>query len=358
MKRAFTRASLALLFIIGLAAALPASADTEGELGAAETQLNAAEADLQRVAAAWSQAQADLAETQDQIDLTQERVDDTRSQLLAIQGRLEDRAIEAFMTGGSAADLDVLLASDDFGDFSDRLEFVGNVVDKDLDLATAAEVQRVELERAEAELEALEEELSDEQAELARQRDSLASEVDRLEALKQQLEDKLAAEREAAREAAAEAAAAEAASTDTSGGGGGGGEPVGSGAIQVCPVQGGASFTDSYGDPRSGGRAHAGQDLLAPAGTPVVAVHSGSASQSTNSLGGLTVGLNHDGGGWTYYAHLSGYAAGGHVSAGTVIGYVGSTGNAGSINHLHFEYHPGGAGAAPVNPYSMLTAVC
>ncbi len=130
---------------------------------------------------------------------------------------------------------------------------------------------------------------------------------------------------------------------------------TGSGAISTCPVAGPVSFVDSFGWPRPG-HSHQGIDMIAAYGTPIVAVHSGNAVQTSNSLGGLAVNVYHD---WssdfTYYAHLSSYGSSGHVAAGQVIGYVGATGNAG-VNHLHFEYHPGGGSA--INPYSALVAVC
>jgi murein DD-endopeptidase MepM/ murein hydrolase activator NlpD len=138
----------------------------------------------------------------------------------------------------------------------------------------------------------------------------------------------------------------------------GGGLVIGSGDW-ICPVQGPRAFGNDYGDPRGGGRRrHQGNDILAPRGTPVVAPVAGTASRHDNRLGGHSFYL-HGVDGVTYYgAHMDSYSSNyGRVSAGTVLGWVGNTGDArGGPTHLHFEIHPGGGGA--VNPYPTLRRYC
>lgn len=120
----------------------------------------------------------------------------------------------------------------------------------------------------------------------------------------------------------------------------------------LFPVAGANEYIDSWGLPRSGGRRHKGADIMAAAGTPVVAVKDGVVTSGSSSLGGITLWLETDDGTRYYYAHLQSIAVGsGRVAAGQVIGYVGSTGNASaSAPHLHFEIHRPGA----VNPYPEL----
>lgn len=90
--------------------------------------------------------------------------------------------------------------------------------------------------------------------------------------------------------------------------------------------------------------------MLAPTGTPLVAVVSGSVQFKQTSLGGNSVWLNGNNGTRYFYAHLNGFEGSSRgVAQGEVIGYVGDTGNARGTPHLHFEVHPGGGAA--VNPY-------
>jgi murein DD-endopeptidase MepM/ murein hydrolase activator NlpD len=127
--------------------------------------------------------------------------------------------------------------------------------------------------------------------------------------------------------------------------------------LKVCPVQGGASYADTYGQPRGGGRLHIGVDLSAPVGTPVVAPVDGTVSFSSDGAGGNTFIMTGTDGNFYYGAHLSRQGPNsGSVRAGTVIGAVGQTGNA-SVPHLHFEIHPGGRGNV-TNPYPSVSRVC
>jgi murein DD-endopeptidase MepM/ murein hydrolase activator NlpD len=126
-----------------------------------------------------------------------------------------------------------------------------------------------------------------------------------------------------------------------------------------CPVAGPVSFIDTWGWARSGGRRHQGSDMMAASGTPVVAPVDGIVEARGNSLGGLSYHLYAADGTYYYGTHLSAYGATGLVAAGTVIGYVGQSGNArGTPPHLHFEIHPGGKGTPAVNPYETIANLC
>jgi murein DD-endopeptidase MepM/ murein hydrolase activator NlpD len=115
---------------------------------------------------------------------------------------------------------------------------------------------------------------------------------------------------------------------------------------------------DTWGAPRGTGRRHEGQDIFAPKGTPVLSATSGFVYNiGENDLGGQTVSVIGAGGRVYYYAHLDKYAPGleegDRVTTRTVLGYVGTTGNAqGTPPHLHFGIY---TGSGAINPLPLLT---
>lgn len=125
----------------------------------------------------------------------------------------------------------------------------------------------------------------------------------------------------------------------------------------LCPVQGANQFTDSWGQPRGGGRRHLGVDVFAARGTPVAASVGGTVRHSVGAVAGNAYYLDGDDGNTYYGAHLDTLGPTGRVERGTVLGTVGSTGNAkGTTPHVHFELKPGGGPS--VNPYPTLRAWC
>jgi hypothetical protein len=144
----------------------------------------------------------------------------------------------------------------------------------------------------------------------------------------------------------------------------------------IFPVQGGAIFSDDFGDGRSGGRLHEGNDLMAPKMTPILAARGGtivSAATIEPSYGFMisiagddgyeynylhinndTPGTD-DGKGGVENAYAPGISRGTIVTQGQHIAWVGDSGNAESVgSHLHFEIRLPDDTA--IDPYEYLQA--
>ena len=131
------------------------------------------------------------------------------------------------------------------------------------------------------------------------------------------------------------------------------------GIFRACPVRSPHAIADNFGyvvqkRPGVPRHVHQGNDIAAAYAAPILAPFDGTATASTNTLGGLAVTV-HGTSGYVYNAHLSSYGELGDVQVGDVIGYVGTTGDA-LGPHDHFEWHPGDGTA--VDPYPFLMAVC
>jgi murein DD-endopeptidase MepM/ murein hydrolase activator NlpD len=126
-----------------------------------------------------------------------------------------------------------------------------------------------------------------------------------------------------------------------------------------------ATLQDNYHQ-RRGDAPHHALDIMAPRGTPVVAVADGRiAKLFTSKPGGLTVYQFDTSERFAYYyAHLDRYAdglaEGQLLRRGDPVGTVGSTGNASAdAPHLHFAVHVLGPERAwwkgtPVNPFPLI----
>lgn len=346
--------------------------DAESRLDSLTIELANAEADLAALEAEVGALRQGLADS-----AVRQFVGAGRDSLLLFQDIGRGNEAAAAQVYASAASGSQLVQADDYDQAIDELDDARHALEqKRADTAGARDswaALKAEAEQQVLELQRIEQErLADAevQHELERQRQARAEQERR--------EREQEAERQAAVNAAAHAAAASSAgSSDASGGSSGGrGQggnsssggsqapvappaptpPANAGNGMVCPVAGPRSFADTWGAPRSGGRSHEGVDMMAPGGTPLVAVESGSATFKTNRLGGNAVWITGSSGTKYYYAHLSAWEGSSRsVSQGEVIGYVGATGNT-SVNHLHFEVHPNGARA--VNPYPYVRAVC
>jgi murein DD-endopeptidase MepM/ murein hydrolase activator NlpD len=386
-------------------------ADARDRANAAADALFQAESDLDALQVEQQRLENDIAVLQAQIDALRDTVEAVAINRFTRAGTDSMPLLTGFRTAGEQAQVDVLIdvvnetSAEDFDQFDalnndlvdaraelERAEAAGEAARAELERrreVALAEVERLkEVEEQRLKDEAVRRALEIEEAERRRQEeeaaDALRAQAAALDPLGRQTQASTVPD-----PASGTGSGGGAAGSDdplivgdgdideplpigpvSSGGAGGGltgtlgpgGRPgsdpgVLGGAGWLCPVQGPVSFGDTWGAPRSGGRSHQGVDMIGDRGLPIVAVVDGFAQAKVNVLGGNTVSLSGADGNRYYFAHLDTWGALGQVTAGTVIGYLGDTGNAKfSVPHLHLQIHPGGGAA--VNPYPTVRAFC
>lgn len=325
---------MAALVLVSLLAA-PVAYGAPSEVQKLQDKIRDLKKEVERAGEAYSDAYWKLDKTRASMAKVDREMNAAQAELDEASTRLAARAADMYRSGGIDY-ISMVLSSDDFDQMLLTLEYVQRLGEQD-----AAEIERVTQLKAD---------LAAKRGELAELKESQADEAARLKKEAAKIEGKLKAQQSEYNELQKKLKAAMAAERKTTGTSTARKGPNG----MVFPVQGPNYYSDTWGAARSGGRTHKGTDIMAASGVPCVAVLSGTVRSKSNRLGGLTIWLTADNGWAFYYAHLSRYAVtSGRVSAGQVIGYVGSTGNASaSAPHLHFEIHPGGGAA--VNPYPYL----
>ena len=358
-----------------------------------EEEKKAEEQELKKIEAKISQTEANIRKKEQEIDQTKDKVKQTEKELRAAEQRAAQRKEDLitrlraiYESGGSVSYLDVLMGASSMGDFLQRLDFLGYIMEKDQSILTAYIKEKERVEQKKQELDQLLAQLNDqltaleglrsqlraqkkdrevtiasiqaEQRELAvydeeKQKELLALANKKSALIRQKHEAEL---RKMAEERARRSPSSSRGSTVNNSGptvisGGGGG-------VLAWPVPG-YGINSTYG--MRWGRMHYGVDMAAPRGTQVVAADDGFVSTVVNGCAegnrscgggfGNHIVITHPNGIDTLYAHLSGIhvSEGQRVSRGQVIGAVGNTGRS-TGPHLHFEVRKNGQRVNPT-PY-------
>ena len=363
IRRALAGAALLLALVAAAppdqAGAAPSIAGTRGEIAALGSQVAALDVRVGRAAAAHNLAIDRLEAVRGTLALTRRELTGASRDLERSRTALSDRLVALYVSGPPSF-VELLLTSGSLAEAERAGELLDQVARSDAGAVAGVRARRMRLEGLEgrqAEAEAVRRRgLATSERRRTELDDLVAARQEMLADARAELTRLVTEERERrARLAALEAARRQTlASIPVAGGGAlAGALPAGD---FVFPVAGPTTFTNDWLYARAGGRYHQGIDLFAARGTPVIAVADGTLfNVGHNGLGGWRLWVRDLAGDTFYYAHLSAYAPaaveGARVARGTVLGYVGDSGDArGTPPHLHFEIHPGGGGPVPPHP--------
>lgn len=371
-----------VIFAMAVVPVSPALAVSQSEIDALEEQrdeLKAEREDMQAEIDALKDEQAGVLEQkraldeqnevyrqeleliEEQVELYTRLVDEKAAELEKAMAAEEEQLatyrqhVRAMEENGKYTYLSIIFGSKSLSELMSNLDMIGEIMEADKRIYDQYTEARERAEEIKAEYEATLEQLSEKQEEYEAEKAELEAKIAEASALIEQLEEEINSNYELYLEVLAQEEALEsdiqnkiaelerqeAANSITSTG------------TYIWPLPGyspGSAYGWRMHPIYHEMRFHAGEDIGAPTGTPILAADSGVAAvypDNGNGYGNYIM-INHGGGRVTLYAHMSAFAIsnGASVTQGQVIGYVGSTGNS-TGPHLHFEVRVNGATTDP-----------
>lgn len=339
--------------------------ELKNQKSAAEEEKKSLAKELSAIVKEMEDAREKLVKKQEEIqkaeeDLLKAKVDENT------QYQSMKKRIKFMYENGNTQMIEVLLESENIGDFLNKAEYAQSLSEYDREQLTAFQevVKQVEeeekvLKEEYGELEVLQNELIAKQDNV----EAMLSEKDlQISNLEKEMGENASVLEELIKQAEAERKKqeqqAQQQQAQANNGGGGGYAPPSSGNVvsgngqfaHPCP---GAVVSSTFGYRTFDNSFHNGLDLAAPEGTPTYAADSGTVlyARWSDSAGNWVV-IDHGNGFVTKYMHHTSYTVteGQYVEKGQQVGYVGNTGNSFGA-HLHFQVELNGA---PVDPQLYL----
>lgn len=348
--------------------------DTNQEISRLKDEQAKLDEEIQRIDLSITKAEEQMLQKQEEVKETESDIANLRDEIKIIEERIEKRnkllkeRARSFQENGSMVSyIEVLMGSESFSNFIDRVSVVATIVEADQDILREHQADKELLEDTKEDLEnkleniqtmlrdleILKQNLSSQKAEKDKLMASLQLEEEEIEKYKMELEEEeqLLSSQQSAIQMAIGLRQNSQADQNSVGGGGStvSAPPVSSGYF-TRPTSG--VVTSGFGG-RSGGN-HYGVDIAKKGTVPIVSAADGVVIRSYYSSSyGNVVFISHSIEGQIYttvYAHMSSstVSAGEVVSKGQQIGYQGNTGQSFG-QHLHFELHKGPWNAGKTN---------
>jgi len=201
VRRTYVWTAFVAALVLATGMAVPSGADTASTLKGTKARLAQLDGQLNDLAARYSAAETALAKIEAKMADTERRIARVRNGMRDLQRALSARARDAYVSG-EAGTVELLLSSDSFSEFSDRVVYLGQIAQEDSDLITKSAVSRERLRRYQEDLDHLRLAQHQKVASLASQRAAIAAQFQHVQSEVAALQSKLAAEQRAAQVAA------------------------------------------------------------------------------------------------------------------------------------------------------------